>query len=121
MNKSTLQFLAAFLSAAAAVAAAHANGAPEDTAAPAGGDAENKPRRGRPPGGSAAAPAGDTATGPTDEERLASNQALIKPLIDDNKGEEVKAVIAKYSKAGLKGIPTASQAAFAKDIEALTY
>ncbi len=87
----------------------------------AGGEAPK--RRGRPPGGGtpAAATAGDTSTGPTDAERFEKNRALIKPLIDAAQGEDVKKVISKYSKSGLKDLPAESQAAFETDIAALTY
>lgn len=93
-----------------------------EDAAPAG-DTEAPKRRGRPPGGTATTPADTGATGPTDDDaaRLAKNKALIAPLVEGGNGDEVKKVIAKYSKTGLKDIPAASQADFAKDIDALSY
>lgn len=107
--------------AAEALAAEDNNGGAGAAGAPAG---DPPKRRGRPPGGgtpATGAPAGDTA--PTNTEQFEKNRALIKPLIDppSNLGEEVKKVIAKYSKTGLKDIPAASQEAFEKDIDALAY
>lgn len=104
--------------AAEALEAERGSGAAAGTA-PTG---EAPKRRGRPPGsgaaGAATPPAGDTTT---DADRFQGNRALIDPLVKDGQGEEVKKVIAKYSKTGLKDIPAASQADFEKDIEALNY
>jgi len=107
-----------------------ANGedAPEAAAPPAAASDTEAPKRGRgrPPGGSAApaksaeqapeAPAEDDAAA-----RFEANRALIKPLVDDSQGEDVKKVIAKYSKDGLKALPLEHQAAFEKDLAALSY
>lgn len=84
------------------------------------GDGEATPpaRRGRPPG--ATAKPRETAAGPTDEERLASNRALIQPLIKDKKGKEVKAIIIKHGGTELANLPADKQEAFEQDIEALT-
>lgn len=76
-------------------------------------------RRGRPPHKASeekpAEPEKDDAA------RFEANRALIKPLVDASQGEDVKKVIAKYSKTGLKDVPAASQADFEKDIAALGY
>lgn len=119
MSKYLFLGIAAIASAIATSAKAYAESA-ED---PSAGDGEPaKPRRGRPPGGTPAGePAGGGATGPTDAERLESNKALIKPLVESGNGEEVKKVIAKYSKTGLKDITAADQKAFETDIAALSY
>jgi len=96
-----------------------------ESAAPAtgGGEAEAPKRRGRPPGGAAAKPAEPEAAAPAEDDaaRFERNRGLIKPLVDDAKGEDVKKVIAKYSKDGLKNLPAEHQAAFEKDIAALSY
>jgi len=122
MSKYTFLGLAAILTAAGSAAKAYAEGA-EAPAEATGDTAEpNKPRRGRPSGaGAAASEPAAGATGPTDGERFEKNRELIKPLVEGGQGEEVKKVIAKYSKTGLKDIPATSQADFAKDIEALSY
>lgn len=120
MSKYTFLGLAAILTAAGSAAKAYADGTEAPTEA--AGDTPEPKRRGRPPGGAAASDApGGGATGPTDEERFGKNRELIKPLVEGGQGEEVKKVIAKYSKTGLKDIPATSQADFAKDIEALSY
>lgn len=113
--------IAAIAAAIATSAKAYADGA-EDDSAETGGDENPKPRRGR-PAGSTNKPTESTTTtsGPTDAERFEANRALIKPLVDNNEGEAVKKVIAKYSSSGLKDIPAAKQADFQKDIEALSY
>lgn len=113
--------MAAIFAAAGNAAKAFAESTEEGYAAP-GSEEQPKRGRGRPPGkpeDPAAAPAGDT--GKTDEERLNANKLIIKPLIENNQGEDVKKVIGKYSKTGLKDLPAASQADFEKDIAALTY
>ena len=83
-------------------------------------------RRGRPPVTTPAeTPAEETAapaepaptTGTKTYEEL---RELIKPLVEEGRGEEVKKVIGKYA-ASLKEIPADKQAAFVKDIEGLTY
>lgn len=90
-------------------------------------------RRGRPPAATpattetsveTAAPEPEKTPEPapenTDEERYLSNRALIEPIVKANKGLEVKKVINKYAPS-LKEIPADKQAAFVKDMEALTY
>lgn len=88
-------------------------------------EGEPEPKRlGRPPGrppGRTNKPAAETASQVDDEARLTANRALIKPLVDEAKGEEVKKVIAKYTKGQLKDIPAANQVEFEKDIAALSY
>jgi hypothetical protein len=122
MTKYSFLGLAAILIAAGNAAKAYAEGAAEDTAAPTAGEAETTgKRRGRPPGSGKTEDNGGTGAAETDEARLARNKALIDPLIKANQGNEVKAIIAKYSKTGLKDLPAANQAQFEQDIEALTY
>lgn len=87
--------------------------APDTTPAP------EAPRRGRPP--KAAPPAAPAEDSPSDEDRYQANRALIEPLVKGGQGEDVKKVITKYSKEGLKGLPADKQADFEKDIEALSY
>lgn len=128
MNKYSFLGLAAIFIAASNAAKAYAEGAeapatPETPAAGDGGEPAEPKRRGRPPGSTAAKqeekpaePAQDDATA-----RLEKNKGLISPLVGDGKGQDVKNVIAKYSKTGLKDIPAASQADFERDIEALSY
>ncbi len=48
-------------------------------------------------------------------------KALIKPLVEEGRGEEVKKVIAKYSTGGLKMMEVQHHANFEKDITALSY
>jgi len=107
-----------------------ANDAENPNAAPATptGDGEAPKRRGRPPGAAAIAKAAEPVPGAAaeaaaedDATRFERNRALIKPLVDAAQGEDVKKVIAKYSKDGLKALPAASQADFEKDIAALSY
>lgn len=86
---------------------------------------EEPKRRGRPPG-STNAPKEPAATpsGPTDEERFEKNKALIKPLVDNQQGEDVKKITMKYvapNTSGIKNILPENQAAFEKDIAALAY
>lgn len=95
---------------------------------PASGDAEpqpTKPRRGRspvnptPPAEETKAPAEPTpaaGSGKTYEEL----RELIKPLVEEGRGEEVKKVISKYA-GSLKEIEAKDHAAFEKDITALAY
>lgn len=126
MSKYTFLGLAAILLGAGNAAKYYADSAeepadPSDNPDPSGEPAK---RRGRPPG-STNKPAETPAAGPCapadapddGEARLNANKALIKPLLDDGKGAEVKAIVAKYSKTGLKDLPASSQAAFEKDIE----
>lgn len=90
--------------------------------APTAGEENEKPpvgRRGRPPSTDKAPPVEDD--GANDAGRFENNRALIKPLIENSQGDEVKKIIAKYSKTGLKDIPAANQAEFEKDIAALSY
>ena len=61
-------------------------------------------------------PAPSPAIGKTYEEL----REVIRPLVEQGKGAEVKAVIAKYG-TSLKDLPPATHAAFEKDIEALKY
>jgi len=119
MNKYVILGLAAILTAAGTAAKGYAEGAAEDPAAPAG-EPTDKPRRGRPPAGETKTPENAPA-GPTDAERFEKNRELIKPLVEGGQGAEVKTVIAKYSKTGLKDIPATSQADFEKDLSALSY
>lgn len=129
MTKYSFLGLAAILLAAGNAAKAHAEGAesPANDNTPAGEDqptGEAKPRRGRPPGGAAGKPAEDkpeASPAQDDAARFQSNRELIKPLVDNAQGEDVKKVIAKYSKTGLKDLPAAHQADFEKDIAALNY
>lgn len=98
----------------------------ETTAAPAGDGGAPPKRRGRPPGGGATAGTTGAGEGTSDADRFQRNRDLIAPLVKggegkDPQGDEVKKVIAKYSKTGLKDIPAANQAEFEKDIEALNY
>lgn len=136
MNKSIILALATAASALATAAAAVAEelggactGKPESPApdplpqASTTGDEAPK-RRGRPPTGGAAAeppatpaPAASAATGGKTYEEL---RDLIKPLVEEGRGEEVKKVIAKYG-TSLKEIPADKHAAFEKDISALSY
>lgn len=128
MKLALLAISAAFIGAGNGLQA-FANGeeAPESAAptpAPAGDGAEPR-KRGRPPGAAAAKPpegatAGNT-TAEDDTARFESNRALIKQLVDAGQGEDVKKVIAKYSKTGLKDLPADKQADFEKDIAALSY
>jgi len=73
--------------------------------------------RGRPPKAAAETPAAIPApVGKTYEEL----RALIEPLVEDGKGEDVKKIVGKYSQSGLKALPADKQAAFIRDIEALS-
>lgn len=45
---------------------------------------------------------------------------LIKPLVEDGRGEEVKKLIAKHGGTKLSDLPAAAHAAFIRDIEGLT-
>lgn len=81
-------------------------------------------RRGRPPG--TAAPVVDVKPEPeaaAEPEptgmKLEELQALIKPLIEEGKGAEVKKVISKYAPK-LSEIAAKDHKAFSKDIEALS-
>lgn len=122
MNKSTVLALATAASALATAAISIADELGEDTGAETGGAPEAPAkRRGRPPGGGAApaeqpaAPAGKTV----DELKV-----VIKPMIENDQGDEVKKLIAKHASPGgtkLSDIPVANQAAFIKDVEASSY
>lgn len=80
-----------------------------------GGESTETKRRGRSPG------PGKGATGPSDEERLTANKALIDPLIKGNQGAAVKAIIAKHTNGGLlKDLPADKQKEFEADIAALS-
>lgn len=120
MSKFAFLGISAILIAAGNAAKAFADSTPDD-ATTGTGEAAATPRRGRPAGSTNKPAEGDTAAGPTDAERFEANRALIKPLVDASQGEDVKKVIAKYSKNGLKDLPAASQADFEKDIAALSY
>jgi len=63
-----------------------------------------------------ATPAPAAPTGKTYEEL----RDLIKPLVEEGRGEEVKKVISKYG-SSLKEIDAKHHAAFEKDIAALSY
>lgn len=87
-------------------------------------------RRGRPPGSTNApketpVAAATPAAASTDEAGWqAAKKALIQPYIDDNKGADVKAIIAKHVAAGgsgLKDVPLSAKAAFEKDLSTLDY
>lgn len=120
MSKFAFLGIASILLAAGAAAKAYAEGNEEPAPGGAGDEPEAKRGRGRPK--APETPAGGAgAGGPTDSERFETNRAKIKPLIDNNQGEDVKKVIGKYSKTGLKDLPAASQADFEKDIDALAY
>ena len=135
MSKYAFLGLAAILCAAGNAAKAYADGteAPADsTTSPAGDEAPK--RRGRPPGSGAAAPADNTAPagGATAEDdtakRLEKNRALIEPFVKGDpakgieaQGEKVKKIISQYSQSGLAGLPADKQAAFEKDLDALSY
>jgi len=121
MKKSTLIAIAAALAAIAAeldttgaVAAINDetdtpdNDTQETTPAPTSGRGSRGPRK---PKEEAEAPVGKT---------LDELKAIIKPLIDDARGDEVKKIIAKYG-ASLKEIPAEKHADFIKDIDAISY
>lgn len=123
MSKYAFIGLASILVAAGTAAKAYADGTEDNTPPAGGGEDTPKRGRGRPPAEkpaeTVASPAGDTAKDA--EEQFQANRALIDPLIKNKQGEDVKKVISKYSKTGLRDLPAASQADFEKDIEALTY
>lgn len=120
MSKYSFLGLAAIFLAAGNAAKAYAEGTEEPAAPAGGGEAEaTTKRRGRPPGGAAAAadpapPADDPAA------RLAANKELVKALVEGGQGADVKKVVAKYTEGTLKDLPADKQAAFEKDIEALS-
>lgn len=128
MKKTTILALASAASALATAAASVADeletGETPDNqqqGATLAGDAEPPKRRGRPPGStSAAAPAQTEATPATTGKTHEELREIIKPLVTEGRGEEVKTVIAKYG-ASLKEIPADKHAAFEKDIQALQY
>lgn len=121
MSKIVFAGIAAIFIAAGTAAKAFAEGITEDAPPAAGGDETATRGRGRPKKEPEGGNAGTSTTGPTDAERFDTNRALIKPLIDGGQGEDVKKVIGKYTKTGLKDLPAASQADFEKDIAALSY
>jgi len=125
MTKYSFLGLAAIFLAAGNAAKAYAEGneapANDNTPASTGDGGEEAPkRRGRPPGKPAEEKQPETPA-QDDAARFQANRDLIKPLVDAGQGQDVKNVIAKYSKTGLKDIPAASQADFEKDIAALAY
>jgi hypothetical protein len=132
MKPSTKIAIASLLSAAGAVlsalAAEYSGDIPEtpepETPAP------KKPRGGKAVAGAAGPTEPATATETVAEPAAAAEgegksyeelRALIAPLVKDGQGEEVKKIIAKYSDSGLKGMEAKHQAAFEKDIAALSY
>jgi len=95
------------------------NDTPEagDTDTPAAAATTATRGRGRPPKAATAETPAPAATVGKSYDEL---RALIQPLVEDGKGEDVKKIVAKYSSTGLKDLPADKQAAFVKDIEALT-
>lgn len=76
--------------------------------------AAEAPKRGRPPGQPAAdkkAPEGKT---------LDELKEIIKPLVAEGRGAEIKAILKKLDCEALKDLPAEKQAAFLKDVEALS-
>jgi len=127
MSKAVILALASAATALATAAAAVAEelsgevtGKPTaGTPAPEAGTTEDPAprRRGRPPGASAATTETPAAPEGKTEEEL---REVIRPLVEEGRGEEVKKVIAKYGTA-LKTIPADKHAEFVKDIDALKY
>lgn len=133
-NNNALIAIAAAATALAAAATALVSGdnscgsvaatpAADDTPAQDEAPAPTK-RRGRPPGTSAPVvdvkpePEAEVEPEPTGM-KLEELQALIKPLIEEGKGTEVKKVISKYAPK-LSEIAPKDHKAFSKDIEALS-
>lgn len=89
--------------------------------APAGeeGATDTPKPRGRPKGSGSAPAEPEPPKGKTYEEL----REIIKPAVDDAKGEEVKKLIARSGAKDLKELATMpdKQAAFIKDVEALTF
>ncbi len=144
-NNNALIAIAAAATALAAAATALVSGAEVTTCAtlPPAASTDDAPpqqeeapaptkKRGRPPGTAAPtpeAPAPTDAVKPESEPEakkpevtgmsLEELQALIKPLIEDGQGADVKKVITKYA-TKLAEIDAKDHAAFAKDIQALS-
>lgn len=118
MSKIAILALASAASALATAAAAVAEEFGGDTSGSESTGAETPgKRRGRPPADSKEK---DEPKGRSYEEL----QAIIKPLVEDSKGDEVKKVIAKHANGGnLKALVELPQnhAAFEKDIAALAF
>jgi len=129
MSKITFLAVAAALIGAGEGLANFANGAedpndPNPAPTPPTGDGEAPTkRRGRPPGAASKPAEQETPAAPAEDDaaRFERNRGLIKPLVENQQGEELKKVIAKYSKDGLKNLPSEHQAAFEKDVAALSY
>jgi len=120
MKKSTLIAIAAALTAIASelgvtgatnAADNDTDDTPETPAAPTSGRGSRGPRAAKPKE-EVEAPAGKTV------EEL---KAIIKPLIDDARGEEVKKLIAKHGGTKLADLPPEAHEAFIKDIDAISY
>lgn len=105
---------------------AFANGEVPETPASGGDDGEGSipgKRRGRPAGSTnkPAEPEKQPETPADDpEKRLAHNREITGQLIKDGNGQLVKNVLKKYTDGTLKDLPAEHQAAFEKDIEALS-
>jgi len=57
----------------------------------------------------------------SDADRWEANKQRILPLAQAGHGLAIKNIVAKYSATGMKDIPADKQAAFEKDLEALTF
>ncbi len=123
MTKQTLEAIAAFAAAIGFTAKNLASLTPVNPVE-ANPDADPQPaptRRGR-------GPAKTTETPPAETEKPAAQatvagldlRELIRPLVEDGRGEEVKKLIAKHGGTKLSDLPAAAHAAFTRDIEALT-
>ena len=112
MSKNTLLALAAFITSLANDTEASAPAAPAE----AGGEAP--PKRGRPPG-KAAEPAKEPEPEKAKGHTIEELRAAIKPLVEDSRGDEVKALIKKHGGENLSSIPAEKHAAFLKDVDAL--
>lgn len=112
MKKETLIAIAAALSAIALEITGEEPADNENG----GGEGQDAPKkRGRPPGSTSKEP---TNAGKTLDEL----REIVRPLLEEGRNDEVKKVVAKYTKVGgvLKDLPAEHHAAFIKDIEALT-
>jgi len=130
MTNRTLLYIAAIASAIADTTNKFIGGTPEATgdtnAAPETPTAQTTSRRGRPPKENPATPpteenpttppAEEPVKGAKTEEEL---REVIKPLVEDGRGEEVKKLIAKHGGTKLADLPAKNHAAFVRDIEAL--